>query len=224
LRVEPPVVPMEPRGGSDLDIVVRNNWPAMQTFRVTAAGEGLEFLPASNEISIGAAAERHFSLRVFGQEGGAGLREWRLSASGAGTAELPVRALLIPRGHTVAWSADLDGDGSPEWVVESQKARAIFSSADGGRWMEFTSKDNDRNFLPLAGAFAASGRVEVKIDGEGLEFNGKGWRRTVRLNGTRLEIVQNTPLPADGLTGGKRSNVTLVIEHPSPGSAIYTLQ
>jgi hypothetical protein len=224
LRVEPPVVPMEPRGGSDLDIVVRNNWPAMQTFRVTAAGEGLEFLPASNEISIGAAAERHFSLRVFGQEGGAGLREWRLAASGAGTAELPVRALLIPRGHTVAWSADLDGDGSPEWVVESQKARAIFSSADGGRWMEFTNKDNDENFLPLAGAFAASGRVEVKIDGEGLEFTGKGWRRTVRLTGTRLEIEQNTPLPADGLSGGKRSNVTLVIEHPSPGSAIYTLQ
>jgi hypothetical protein len=139
-------------------------------------------------------------------------------------AELPLRALLIPRGRTVAWSADLDGDGTPEWIVESQKARAIFSSADGGRWMEFTSKDNDENFLPVEGAFAAAGAVEVKIDGDGLEFTGKGWRRTVHLTGTLLKIEQNTPLPADHLTERKVSNVTLVIEHPSPGSAAYTLQ
>ena len=224
LRVEPPVVPIEPRGGSDLDIVVRNNWPAMETFRVTAVGEGLEFLPASSEIGIGAAAERHFSLRVFGEEGASGLREWRLSAAGAGAAEIPVRALLIPRGRTVAWSADLDGDGSPEWVLESQKARAVFSGANGGRWMEFTSKDNDQNFLPLEGVFAASGAVEIKIDGDGLEFAGKGWRRRVHLTGTRLEIEQNTPLPADRLSSFKRSNVTLVIGHPSPGRAVYTLE
>jgi hypothetical protein len=224
LQAEPPVVPVEPRAGSDLDIVVRNNWPAIQTFRLTAVGDGLEFLPASSEISIGAAAERHFSLRVFGEVGAAGLREWRLGAAGAGTAELAIRALLIPRGRTVAWSADLDGDGSPEWIVESQKARAIFSSADGGRWMEFTSKDNDENFLPVEGAFAGGGAVEVKIDGDGLEFAGKGWRRRVHLTGTRLEIEQTTPLPADHLTEWKRSNVTLVIEHPSPGSASYTLQ
>ncbi|MGP8243753.1 MAG: beta-galactosidase [Bryobacteraceae bacterium] len=224
LEAEPPVVPVEPRAGSDLDIVVRNNWPAIQTFHLTAAGDGLEFLPASSEISIGAAAERHFSLRVFGAEGAAGLRDWRLGAAGAGTAELPMRTLLIPRGRTVAWSADLDGDGTPEWVVESQKARAIFSSADGGRWMEFTSKDNDQNFLPVAGVFAAGGPVEVRIDGDGLEFTGKGWRRTVHLTGARLRIEQNTPLPADHLTSWKRSNVTLVVEHPSPASAVYTLQ
>ena len=148
LRVEPPVVPME-RGAAR----TWTSWCATigrpcKRFAVTAAGEGLEFLPASNEISIGAAAERHFSLRVFGQEGGAGLREWRLAASGAGTAELPVRALLIPRGHTVAWSADLDGDGSPEWVVESQKVRATPPMPMAAVWMEFTSKDNDENFWP----------------------------------------------------------------------------
>jgi len=224
LETDPPVVPVEPRAGTDLDIVVRNNWPAIQTFRLTAAGDRLEFLPASTEISIGATAERHISLRVFGEADGAGLREWRLAAAGAGTAELTLRALLIPRGRTVAWTADLDSDGSPEWILESQKARAIFSSADGGRWMEFSSKDNDENFLPLAGAFAGAGAVEVKIDGDGLEFTGKGWRRRVRLTGTRLEIEQNTPLPADRLTALKRSNVTLVIEHPSPTSASYTLQ
>jgi hypothetical protein len=224
LEADPPVVPIEPRAGSDLDIVVRNNWPAIQTFHMTAAGDGLEFLPASSQISIGATAERHFSLRVFGQEGITGLREWRLGAVGPGTAELAIRALLIPRGRTVAWSADLDGDGTPEWILESQKARAIFSGADGGRWMEFTSKDNDENFLPVEGAFAASGGVEAGIAGDALEFTGKGWRRTIRLTGTRLEIEQNTPLPADRLTGRKRSNVTLGIEHPSPGIAVYTLQ
>jgi hypothetical protein len=224
LETEPPVVPVEPHAGSDLDIVVRNNWPAIQTFRLTAAGEGLEFLPASGEISIGATAERHFSLRVFGEADAAGLREWRLAAAGAGTGEVILRALLIPHGRTVAWTADLDGDGSPEWILESQKARAIFSSADGGRWMEFTSKDNDENFLPLEGAFAGAGAVDVKIVGDGLEFTGKGWRRRIQLTGTRLEIEQNTPLPADRLTALKRSNVSLVIEHPSPTLASYALQ
>jgi hypothetical protein len=90
--------------------------------------------------------------------------------------------------------------------------------------MEFTSKDNDENFLPLEGAFAGAGAVDVKIVGDGLEFTGKGWRRRIQLTGTRLEIEQNTPLPADRLTALKRSNVSLVIEHPSPTLASYALQ
>jgi hypothetical protein len=109
-------------------------------------------------------------------------------------------------------------------VLESQKARAVFSGADGGRWVEFTSKDNNENFLPTEGAFAAVGSVDVRIAGDALEFDGKGWRRTVRLTGARLEIGQTTPLPADHLTPSKRSNVTLVIDRASPASVSYTLQ
>ena len=61
---------------------------------------------------------------------------------------MPMRALVLPRDRTVAWTADLDGDGSPEWVLESRRVRAVFSPRDGGRWMEFTAKDSNTNFLP----------------------------------------------------------------------------
>jgi hypothetical protein len=117
--------------------------------------------------------------------------------------------------------ADLDGDGSPEWILESQKARAIFSTQDGGRWIEFAWKDGDRNFLPEQGAFAGTGRVDVKEIGDGLEFTGKGWKRTVRLVEGALTVEQTTPLPADGLTGEKRGNLTFSVEHASPLVGTY---
>ena len=90
-----------------------------------------------------------------------------------------------PRNAAVAWNADLDGDGSPEWILESAKARAVFSSQDGGRWMEFTWKDTSANFLPESGIFAQPGPVEVHEDGGGLEFTGKDWNRTVTLDAPR---------------------------------------
>ena len=48
---------------------------------------------------------------------------------------MPMRLILTPRGGTVAWTADLDGDGAPEWILESPKVRAVFSAQDGGRWI-----------------------------------------------------------------------------------------
>ncbi|HEV2448718.1 MAG TPA: beta-galactosidase, partial [Candidatus Sulfopaludibacter sp.] len=134
---DPPVVFVEPRAGTNLDVLLRNNWPGIQTFHIEAGGEGLDFFPPKSEISIGAVDERRFSLRIFARDGVSGLREWRLKASGPSAMDLPMRVVLMPRGRTVVWSGDLDGDGSAEWVLESPRARAIFSSQDGGRWMEF---------------------------------------------------------------------------------------
>ena len=51
-----------------------------------------------------------------------------------------MRAVLLPQGRTFAWSADLDGDGLPEWILEDQKIRAVFSTQDGGRWVELNWK------------------------------------------------------------------------------------
>ncbi len=133
-----------------------------------------------------------------------------------------MRVVLVPRGRTVAWSADLDGDGSPEWVLESQKARAVFSSQDGGRWMEFTWKDANLNFLPVQGVLAASGPVTVRAEGGALEFAGKGWTRTVRLAESTLTIEQSGSLP-DLLMPEKRGNVTLTVERKSAGSVAYRL-
>ncbi len=224
LTPEPPTAPIEPTAGGNLEISIRNNDPGIRTYHLAASGEGLEFFPPKAEISIGGTEERRVDVRVFATGAGAGLRDWRLRVTGGADLDLPMRVLLLPRGHTVAWSADLDGDGSPEWVLETQRVRAVFSTRDGGRWMEFTWKDANVNFLPEQGVLAAPGAIEVRAEGDALEFGGKGWKRTVRLAQNVLSIEQTAPLPADGLSPDKRGNVTLDIDRPSPTRAVYTLK
>jgi len=224
LTPDPPTAPIEPNAGTNVDISIRNNDPEIRTYRLEASGEGLEFFPPKTEINIAGTEERHVSLRIFSRSADPGLHDWRLRVTGGATLDLPMRVLLLPRGRTVAWSADLDGDGSPEWVLESQKVRAVFSSQDGGRWMELNAKDLNANFLPDQGLFTGSGRVEVHPNGDTLEFAGKGWKRTVRLAENTLTIDQTTPLPADGLSSERRGNVSLMIAHPAPARAVYTLQ
>jgi hypothetical protein len=224
LTPDPPIAPIDPKAGGNLEISIRNNWPGIQTYRLEAHGDGLEFLPAKTEISIGALAERRVSLRVFAGEGMAGLRDWHLRVTGAGEADLPMRVLLLPRGRTAVWSADLDGDGAAEWILETDRARAVFSTEDGGRWMEFTTKQGNANFLPEAGAYAAHGPVAVRVLEDGLEFTGANWRRTARLTGGTLIIEQDAPLPAAPVEPVKIGNTALMVEHPSPTRAVYTLQ
>jgi hypothetical protein len=224
LTSDPSTVPIDPKAGGNLEIVIRNNWPGIQTYRVEAYGEGLEFLPAKTQISIGAVAERSIGLRVFAAEGIAGLRDWHLRVTGAGEADLPMRVLLLPRAHTVVWSCDLDGGGAPEWVLETDRARAVFSSEDGGRWLEFTAKQANVNLLPYAGLYAAPGRVTVRALDNGLEFTGAGWRRTARLSGATVTIEQDSPLPAAAIEPTKIGNAALTIERPSASRAIYTMQ
>ena len=224
LTPDPPIATIEPKAGNNLEVSLRNNWPGIQNYSLLAEGEGLDIFPAQSEVAVDAVAERRAPLRIFAKEGVDGLRDWNLKIGGGATQDLPMRVLLLPRGRTVAWSADLDGDGSPEWVLETQKVRAIFSSQDGGRWMEFNWKDTNLNFLPVQGAFAAAGPVEVHAVGDSLEFVGKGWKRTARLTNTTLSIEQTTPLPADKLTSDRRGNVDFQIEHPAGNRATYTLK
>ncbi|MGD0048645.1 MAG: beta-galactosidase [Bryobacteraceae bacterium] len=224
LTPDPPIAPIDPKAGTDLEIAIRNNWPGIETYRVDAAGDGLEFLPAKTEISIGAFAERRVTLRLSATEAAAGLRNWHLHVTGAGQADLPMRALVLPRGRTAVWSADLDGDGAAEWILETDLARAVFSTEDGGRWMEFTAKRSNANFLPDAGVFAAPGPVAVRALEDGLEFTGPGWRRTARLAGATLTVEQDTPLPAAAAGPIKIGNTTLIVERSSPTRATYTLQ
>lgn len=224
LTPDPPVAPIEPKAGTNLELSLRNNWPAIQTYTLEAAGDGLEFFPAKSEITIGAMDERQVDLRVFGAEGITGLRNWHLKIGGGATLDLPMRVVIAPRGRTVAWTTDLDGDGSPEWILESSKARAVFSSQDGGRWMEFTWKDGHINFLPEQGVFAGAGPVEVHANGDALEFIGKGWTRTVRLVDAALTVEQSAALPADGLTPGKQGNISFAIARPAASRATYSLR
>ncbi len=224
LSPDPPTAPIDPKAGANLEFSIRNNSSDIQTYRLEARGDGLEFFPPKAELSIGGTDERRLSMRVFGSEGVTGLRDWNVHVTGGTQLDLPMRVLLIPRGRTVAWTADLDGDGYPEWVLEYQKVRAIFSTQDGGRWMEFTGKDLNANFLPEQGVFAASGPVEIHAGSDSLEIIGKGWKRTVRLADSVLTIDQTSPLPADRLTDDRRGSTTLTIARPSPSRAIYTLK
>lgn len=227
LAPDPPVVVVEPRAGTNVEVALRNNWPGIQTYRLEAAGAGLDFFPPKNEISIGATDERRYSLRIFAQQGdqqaAGGVRAWHLKVAGGAALDLPMRAVLLPRGRTVVWNADLDGDGSPEWVLESARARAIFSSQDGGRWMEFTWKDLNANFLPEQGAFAAPGPVTIRALADGIEIAGAGWKRTVRLADATLTVSQEPSLPPDGLPPMSQGNIGLSIRR-SGAQAVFTLQ
>jgi hypothetical protein len=221
---EPPIAAVDSTGGGNLEISIRNNSSQIQTYRLEPAGEGLEFLPPKTDISIGPTDERRVEFRVFPAAGIAGVRDWTLKIGNGADLAMPMRVVLVPRSAAaVVWTADLDSDGSPEWILESAKVRAIFSTQDGGRWMEFTWKDTNTNFLPEMGAFAQAGPVEVRRNGDALEFAGKGWKRTVTLNGTVLTVEQSAPLPAEILTTEKRGNLTLTVERPTPTRAEYRL-
>ena len=65
--------------------------------------------------------------------------------------------------------------------------------------------------------------MEVRQNGEALEFIGKGWKRTVTLNGSSLTVEQSTPLPPETLVGEKRGNLTPTVDRPAPTRADYGL-
>ncbi|HWB86539.1 MAG TPA: beta-galactosidase [Bryobacteraceae bacterium] len=222
LPLDPPTAAIDPKAGRNLEIILRNNSPQIQTYHVEASGDSLEFFPAKTEISIGGMMERPVSLRVFARDGDSGVRNFNLRVRGGADADVPIRLVLVPRGHTVAWEADLDNDGSPEWILESAKVRAVFSTQDGGRWMEFTWKDTEADFLPEGGALVGTGPVSVRASGDELEITGRNWKRTVRLSDATLTIEQSTPLPP-ALAAETRGNVKMTAAAESPSRARYTL-
>jgi hypothetical protein len=225
LPVEPAIIPIDATSGRTVDVNVRNNSPEIQTYRIMPEGDEFQFLPPKAELNSGALMNRVVQFRVFPENAAAGLHDWSLAFSGAAKLAIPARFLTIPRGRAIAWEADLDGDGSPEWVLENQRARAVFSTQDGGRWLEFVWKDSNLNVLPDNGVLAGSGTVEVR-PGEGtLEFSGRDGKRTVKLAGSeaRLSIEQNTPLPSEALETGKHNEVTFTVKRLSASRVVYSL-
>jgi len=228
LAVEPAIIPIDATAGRTVDVHVRNNSPEIQTYAIEPAGEGYQFLPLKAELNSGATADRVVSFRVFTDGVAPGLHDWVLRFSGGAKLEIPARFLAIRRGQPVVWSADLDGDGSPEWILENQKTRAVFSAQDGGRWLEFVWKDSAPNGLngrPESGALAGTGPVEVHAADGALEFTGKDWKRTVRLAGgeARITVEQTTPLPAETLETGKHDEIAFQVSRESATRAVYTL-
>lgn len=227
LPVTPAIVPVDASAGREVSVVIRNNSPEIRNFVVEAQGDGLEFAPPRTEIAIGGTMERDALIRVFPISSLRGLVPWRLHISGAAEVDLPVRFAVIPRGEALAYSADFDNDGQPEWVVENQHARAVFSSRDGGRWLEFVSKESGINVLPESGALLGRGVTDVQIVSDGaLEFRAHDWRRTVRLSssGASLTIEQTTPLPSETLQTTKTGNIIFHVTRESATRAVYSIE
>jgi hypothetical protein len=227
LPVTPAIVPVEANAGREVSVVLHNNSPEIRNFTVEAQGEGLEFSPARTEIAIGGAMERDAVIRVFPIPSERGLVPWRLHVTGAAEVDLPMRFIVVPRGETVAYSTDLDNDGQPEWVLENQRARAVFSARDGGRWLEFVWKDSGLNILPENGALTAAGLADVHINPDSsLEFRVNSRMRTVRLagSGATLSVEQNTPLSPEALRTEKRSDLVFRVTRESATRTVYSIE
>ena len=227
LPVTPALVPVEANSGREISVMVHNNAAEIRNFVVEAAGAGLEFSPPRTDIAIAGGMERDVLIRVFPAQGQRGMIAGRLRVSGAVDLDVPVRFAVIPRGETLAYSADLDGDGQPEWVLENRRARATFSAQDGGRWLEFVWKDSGLDVLPEMAGLAGTGATEVEIGPDGsLQFRGPGWRRSVRLAGTGavLTVEQTTALPPEKLQTGKKSEVVFRVARETPNRAVYSIE
>lgn len=225
LPATPVLVPLDASAGREVSVAIHNNASEIRNFTVEAKGEGLEFSPARTEIPIAGGMERDVMIRVFPVPGRRGLVPWQLHISGAAEVDLQARFAVIPRGETLVYSTDLDNDGQPEWVLENQRVRAVFSTQDGGRWLEFVWKDSGLNLLPENGALTGAGASEVEEKPNGsLEFHGKGWSRTVRLAGATLTIEQTTPLPPETLHTEKKSDIILHVTREMPNRALYSLE
>jgi hypothetical protein len=221
---DPPVTPIEPRAGSNIEFALRNNSTQIQNYHLELSGDGLDFFPPKVDLAVGATDERRAEFRVFAHEGITGLRDFTLKISGGAEITMPMRAILVPRNQTVAWSADLDGDGVPEWVLESPRVRAVFSLQDGGRWMDLVWKDSNTDFLPESGLLWGGGPAEVRpTEGGSLEFTTQGGKRTVSLVGSAVTVEQTSPIPAEILPPGKKGNITLGVERPSPTKMVVRL-
>jgi hypothetical protein len=215
------ILPVDPRGGRNVEITIRNHSNEIRTVAVAAEGAGLEFFPSKAEISLGPVMERVLSLRVFASA--PGLHSARIRMTGGAEADTPVELLALPRDQTLAWQADLDGDGIAEQILENQRARAVFSTA-GGRWLEFVWKDSNSNVLPESGALPGTDRVSIDAAKEELRFRGAGWTRTVRLDPAeaRLTIDQTAALPA--VASAAPASLRFETAAQAPGKAVYTIR
>ncbi len=204
LPLAPALIPVDRTSGRDIALVIRNNFPEIRNCTVEISSPDLEFSPVKTEVSIGASMERDVSVRVFATNATAGIHPATIKLSGLAAIEIPAQFLIIPRNETVAYRADFDEDGRPEFILENQKIRAVFSAPDGGRWMEFVWKDSGANVLPEAGVTLGTVRIG--------------------LTNSELTIEKDEPLPPETLKSGKYGDVFLEVRRPAPTRAAYNLR
>lgn len=185
LPLYPATVPVNQRIGRDVTVTIRNNAPEIRNFTLELKAEGLEFLPAKMDVSVGASTARDVAFRVFARDAPAGVHDGEAKLSGAGSYSAAVRFVVIPQNSAVAFTSD----GLS--VLEGAKARAVFlAGPSAGRWVEFIGKDNNRNVLPAGGVPFTPGAIES--NGDGLTF---ATGKTLRL--ADLELLVPKPRAID---------------------------
>ncbi len=198
LATTPPLVSIPQNGGRNITVTLRNNHPEIRNYVLQLSGEGVSFSPPKTEISVGASAQRDISVRVFADEISPGLHGAKITLSGAENLELEAKMIVIPRGETVAYSADLLGDGRTEYVLETQKTRAVFSGPDQNHWLEFVWKAEEKNLLPTNG-------IDLGL--------GSGHKITLR--DSELIVEQSTGFPGKFPPATKLGNLLLQVQRPS---------
>ncbi len=161
LPVVPALVPVETPAGRTLTLAIRNGSAEIRTYTIAIDAPGLEFSPAQLEVVVGALAEREVSVRVFAKDALPDVVQGTVKVSGASSLMQPIRFIAIPRGQTARYSTQLDGVEGPEFVLETARVRAVFSSADGGRWMELVWKESGRNLLGEKGVALAKSEIDL---------------------------------------------------------------
>lgn len=163
LPVWPALVPVDQPAGRTITVLVHNAAPEIRTFHLALEAAPLEFSPAAQEVVVGALAEREVTFRVFANNSPPAnpVAGW-LRLTGAATLSQPVQFVVIPRGQTVAYQAQMDGVGTPEYVLESAHVRAVFANAQGGRWLELVWKESGRSLLADGNTTLGLARMELQ--------------------------------------------------------------
>jgi hypothetical protein len=203
LMTSPLLIAVDSPAGRSIDVQIRNNSPEIRSFTLVSSCEGLELAPAKTDVSIGGSLEREVSVRVFGNGAESGVHKCLFRLSGAALLETAATVVVIPRDKTVSYNLDLDADGAPEYVIESQHLRAVFSQADGGRWKELLWKDSNRNVLPETGIELGKAAIELR--------------------GSELSVERATG-PLDSVPAGKYGETTLTIQHPSATKTVFSFR
>jgi hypothetical protein len=163
----PATVAVNARTGREVTVSVRNNAPEIRNFKLAISGEGLDFSPASQNVTIGASAVREVSFRVFANQASPGLHSGEVKLTGAADAAEPFRVLVIPAAGEIAWAAD------GFYFLENAAMRASFLP---GSWLEYLGKERGEERLAAAVTPFSPGPITAERDA--LVFPGG---RTVRM-------------------------------------------
>jgi hypothetical protein len=155
LPLFPATISVNQRTGRDLAVTIRNNATEIRNFVLEPKAEGLDFSPATLEVTVGASTSRDVSFRIFASKAAPGLHAGTVTVSGAASAAEPIQFVVIPQTGAVAFAT------SGFSFIESAKTRASFVS---GRWLEFLNKDNNQNSLGSTGVAFTAGPIEVRGD------------------------------------------------------------